>query len=123
MPVNVVNRTRIVFDLIKDGDVVTPADYASLEMLGAPAMLKYADSFWAAYGTQLYEAESDVDGNPVPRDPTNPEKSTLVINQLRKYIRDVHRANRVQNAVTPVRASETSTVDTEMNTEIGTEEV
>ena len=99
-----VQRARVVMDLIKDGDVTTPANYAGVDLLGAAESIKYANAFCVYFGG--------------PVDGTNDEKARFYINQLRSYHRQIY----LHTVVTPAAATAASTAEATVTTDLGTEE-
>lgn len=77
----VVNRARIIMDLLKDDQVTDGrlANYADTEIdyAGAALAVTYADAFCAFFG-------ESVDG-------TNDEKATVFVQHLKQYCKDIRK--------------------------------
>ena len=115
MALSRVDRARIIIDLLKDGVVTTEANYnSSLIDYATPALsLKYADAVMEAYGGY---SEAQVAAA------SNPEKATVFLNELRTHLRDALRIARAPQAAETARLAEEVTVQSEVDTELGTEE-
>ena len=68
-----VQRTRIIMDLVLDGDVATPASYATVDLATAPTAIKYADAIIAYNGVNPNGTW------------TNEMKATYYLNELKKW--------------------------------------
>ena len=110
--ISIVDRARIIMDLVKDGEVANLADYANVEKLAGPVALKYARAFWDAPGF----AHPDVEN------PTNEQLAAHFINRMRQYAINLEAAVRVPNAVSAAQTSEAATVAAEGSTELGDDE-
>ena len=73
-----VQRVRVILDLLKDGDVATPASYAGVDLMPAPAAVEWADVLIKIhrpqYAGQLAAMTAD-------------QKSTVVLNIIRSFFR------------------------------------
>ena len=114
MTLNVVDRARIIMDLVQDGDVATEANYASpdLDFVDGPTALKYAQAFWDV------GAGVAVD----PENPTNDELATNYMNAQREFHRSRLAASRAPALANQARVDEIAVVDGEVETDLGTDE-
>ncbi len=105
-PLSHVVRARIIMDLIKDGNVTTPANYAAdkVDYASVQVAAKWADLVW-----QYHHGDQEAD---------NKTKARFYLNELRKWHRSFLKHEKEKTANTTV---ETET-DTELETDLGTEE-
>ncbi len=112
-----VQRARIIMDLVKDGNVGNEANYgAGVDKIAVPTAGKYADAFIDVFGPVR-----DSNGEEVVS-PTAEQKALFYINRLRAHHRDVLLSARVPAAAETARTTEQGTVNTEVDTEVGTPE-
>jgi len=102
--IDAVNRARIILDLVKDGNVATPASYGGVDLLDGPTSLKYVNAFCSYFGG--------------PIDGTNAEKARFYINHMRGYHRQILAHQRKQTASNT--AAEDANVEVEVD--IGADE-
>ena len=107
-----VNRTRIIMDLVKDGEVADLTNYSDVEKVAGPTALKYAQAFWDAPGF----ARPDIIS------PTNAQLATNYINRLRDYHKQILAASRVPVAGKSARKAEAATVAIEGTTDLNNNE-
>ncbi len=116
MALSDIDRARVIMDLVKDGNVANETPYNNVDKIDAPTGLKYVDAFVDVFGPIR-----DNEGNEVET-PTNAQKARFYLNRLKQHHRDVLMTARVPAAATAARETEQSTVATELNNEIGTNE-
>ena len=115
MPITPVQRTRIIFDLMKNGTVTTEANYDSpgIDYLDGPTALKYADAMIEVY---QYKTAAEIAAM------SNAERSKRVINLLRGYVRQALVTTRRVPAASTAANDAAVIANSEADAEIGTEE-
>lgn len=103
-----IDRARIILDLIKDGDVVSLADYSDVEQATPALALKYARAAWDAKGFR----------HPAIENPTNEELATNYLNRIRDYNITLLAASRVTTVGNTARDVEAGIVAAEGTTDL-----
>ena len=114
MALSNVNRVRIIFDLLKDAQVTTEANYDSslIDYMDAATAVKYAEA--------LITVRSPESGDPAGM--SAGEKSRLVLNILRQFIRQSLVVTRDVDAVKTAKQNAKATALAEADTDIGADE-
>jgi len=97
---NKIQRARILMDLIRDGNVTTPAAYASVDLAGVDVSTRYVDAVCTFFGHN-------------PTEMTNQQKATVYINELRRWHREIYKSVYRETAITDEKAALESAEDTE----------
>jgi len=114
--ISIVDRARIIMDLVKDGEVANLADYANVEKASGGLALKYAQAFWDAPGFPQLSTVVD------PENPTNAELATHYINRVRESHKETSAAARVSTAGETAREAEAAAVAAEGTSDFGNDE-
>jgi hypothetical protein len=114
--IGIIDRARVLLDLVRDGEVTDLSAYATVEKAESALVLKYAQAMWDAPG---WTVPNLVDDNGDPRDPTNDELTANYISRLKAYHKDVLAATRVGVVGTEARDTEAAIVAAEGTTDLG----
>ncbi len=112
---DVIQRMRIVLDLMKDGDVTTPAAYAQCDLIDPATGVKWVDPLIWAHRPQYRE---QLDAGTL----TNQQKAALMLNIFRQFFLDAKKARDASLAADAARNQAITDVTTEGETELGQDE-
>ena len=109
----IIDRTRLIMDVIKDGTVANLSNYASVELIDANETIFWADLVWAKFSSVV---PAD------PASPTNAEKARNYINWLRRQHVELWREKRIPTARDAADVAERQAIDTEFAAKLGDDE-
>ena len=109
----IVDRARLVMDLIKNGEVASLADYQNVELIAADEATYWADLVWAKFSSVV---PAD------PASPTNAEKARNYINWLRRQHKLLEEEKRLPAARVAGEVTERQAIDTEFASKLGADE-
>ena len=109
----IIDRTRLIMDVIKDGTVANLSNYASVELIDANEAIFWADLVWAKFSSVV---PAD------PASPTNAEKARNYINWLRRQHKQLEQENRIPVARVAAEVAERATIDVEFESKLGADE-